>query len=160
VVHVRLTQLQLRRPRQWCACWLAAELWHQLRLDEFWRERLRVSREGIDWLNILVSYRLIDLGSEWRLHRQWYHRSAMRDLLGRTGDTLELPSLYRCLDELFDHKRVLFSFLPSGGGTYLMWDTKSYSMTSRARISNAILQSMESNNTATAETNVRIVCRW
>ncbi len=114
VVHVRLDQLQLRQARQWGACWLASELWHQLQLDEFWRERLRPSREGTDWLDILkvlVSYRLIDPGSEWRLHREWYHRSAMRDLLGRTGDTLELQSLYRCLDKLLEHKRGLFSFL-------------------------------------------------
>lgn len=114
VVHVRLDQLQLRQPRQWGACWLASELWHQLRLDEFWRERLRPSREGTDWLDILkilVTYCLIDPGSEWRLHREWYHNSAMRDLLGRTGDTLELQSLYRCLDKLLDHKRGLFSFL-------------------------------------------------
>jgi hypothetical protein len=114
VVHVRLDQLQLRQPRQWGACWLACELWQQLRLDEFWRGRLRPSREGTDWLDllkILVSYRLIDPGSEWRLHREWYHRSAMRDLLGHTGDTVELQSLYRCLDKLLEHKRRLFSFL-------------------------------------------------
>jgi hypothetical protein len=114
VVHVRLDQLQLRRPRQWGACWLACELWQQLRLDEFWHERLRPSREGTDWLDvlkILVTYGLIDPGSEWRLHREWYNRSAMRDLLGRTGDTLELQSLYRCLDKLVEHKRSLFSFL-------------------------------------------------
>ena len=114
VVHVCLDQLQLRRPRQWGACWLASELWRQLTLDDFWREKLRPSREGTDWLDvlkILVSYRLIDPGSEWRLHREWYHRSGMRDLLGRTGDTVELQSLYRCLDKLLDHKRDLFSFL-------------------------------------------------
>jgi transposase len=114
VVHVCLDQLQLRRPRQWGACWLASELWRQLTLDDFWREKLRPSREGTDWLDvlkILVSYRLIDPGSEWRLHREWYHHSAMSDLLGRTGDTVELQSLYRCLDKLLDHKRDLFSFL-------------------------------------------------
>ena len=114
VVHVRLDQLQLRRPRQWGACWLACELWRQLQLDDFWREKLRPSREGTDWLDvlkILVSYRLIDPGSEWRLHREWYRRSAIRDLLGRTGDAVELQSLYRCLDKLVEHKRALFSFL-------------------------------------------------
>jgi hypothetical protein len=114
VVHVCLDQLQLRQPRQWGACWLASELWRQLRLDDYWREKLRLSREGTDWLDvlkILVSYRLIDPGSEWRLHREWYHHSAMRDLLGRTGDTVELQSLYRCLDKLLEHKRGLFSFL-------------------------------------------------
>ncbi len=114
VVHVCLDQLRLRQPRQWGACWLASELWRQLTLDDFWREKLRPSREGTDWLDvlkILVTYRLIDPGSEWRLHREWYHRSAMRDLLGRTGDTVELQSLYRCLDKLLEHKRGLFSFL-------------------------------------------------
>ena len=114
VVHVRLDQLQLRQPRQWGACWLACDLWQQLKLDDFWREKLRPSREGTNWLDllkILVSYRLIDPGSEWRLHREWYQRSAMRDLLGRTGDAVELQSLYRCLDKLVEHKRALFSFL-------------------------------------------------
>jgi len=114
VVHIRLDQLQVKRPRQWGACWLACELWRQLRLDEFWREKLPPSREGTDWLDILktlVSYGLIDPGSEWRLHREWYHRSAMGDLLGRTGDAIELQSLYRCLDKLLAHKQGLFSFL-------------------------------------------------
>jgi len=113
-VHVRLDQLQLKRPRQWGACWLTSELWQQLRLDEFWREKLRPSREGTDWLDVLktlVTYRLVDPGSEWRLHREWYERSAMRDLLGRTGEMIELQSLYRCLDRILPQKREMFSFL-------------------------------------------------
>jgi len=65
----------------------------------FWRKKLRPSREGTDWLDvlkILASYRLIDPGIEWRLHREWYHRSAMLDVLGRTGNAIELQSLYLC----------------------------------------------------------------
>jgi transposase len=114
VVHIRLDQLQVQRPRQWGGCWLSGELWQQLRLDEFWRERLPMSREGTDWLEILkilVCYRLIDPGSEWRLHRDWYGRSAMGDLLGRSGEAIALQSLYRCLDKLLAHKQALFSFL-------------------------------------------------
>ena len=68
VVHVRLSELQVKRPRQWGACWLSGELWQQLQRDDFWRERLGVSREGTDWLDVLqtlVSYRLISPGSEW-----------------------------------------------------------------------------------------------
>ena len=34
-------------------------------------------------LMVLCAYRLIDPGSEWRLHREWYRKSAMADLLGR-----------------------------------------------------------------------------
>ena len=44
VVQVNLSGLQLRRPRQWGACWLACELWDLLELDAFWGTRLRPSR--------------------------------------------------------------------------------------------------------------------
>lgn len=114
VVHVRLSGLRLRRPRQWGACWLACELWEQLRLDEFWSVRLAPSREGTRWLNVLktlVAYRLIDPGSEWRLHRQWFEQSAMSDLLGEDFGLVSKDKLYRCLDKLLAHKAELFSFL-------------------------------------------------
>lgn len=113
-VHVRLHELKVLRPRQWGGCWLSGVLWEQLRLDDFWRGRLGVSREGTDWLDILktlVSYRLISPGSEWRLHREWYLRSGMADLLGRQGEAIELQSLYRCQDRLLEHKKDLFRHL-------------------------------------------------
>ena len=114
VIQVRLEQLQLRRPRQWGACWLACLLWDQLKLDEFWAERLPPSREGTRWGNVLktlVCYRLIDPGSEWRLHRLWYERSALGDLLGEDFRLVEIDTLYRCLDKVLEHKEALFSFL-------------------------------------------------
>jgi hypothetical protein len=114
VVHVRLSGLRLRRPRQWGACWLACHLWDQLRLDEFWSVRLPASRQGTRWLNVLkalVCYRLIDPGSEWRLHRQWYEQSAVGDLLGEDFALVGKDNLYRCLDKLLAHKTALFSFL-------------------------------------------------
>ena len=113
-VHVRLSGLRLRRPRQWGACWLACQLRDQLRLDDFWSPRRPVSRQGTRWLNVLktlVSYRLIDPGSEWRLHRQWYDQSAMSDLLGEDFGLVGKDNLYRCLDKLLAHKAELFSFL-------------------------------------------------
>ena len=52
-------------------------------------------RQGtLDILKILACYRLIDPGSEWRLHRHWYEHSALRDLLGsddRRRHALSLP---------------------------------------------------------------------
>jgi transposase len=114
VVHVRLSGLRLRRPRQWGACWLTCQLWDQLQLDDFWSSRLAVSRQGTRWLNVLktlVAYRLIDPGSEWRLHRQWYDQSAMSDLLGEDFELVRKDALYRCLDKLLAHKTELFSFL-------------------------------------------------
>jgi hypothetical protein len=96
------------------ACWLACLLWDQLRLDELWSDRLPVSRQGTRWLNVfktLVCYRLIDPGSEWRLHRQWYEQSAMGDLLGEDFGLVQIDKLYRCLDKLLPHKRDLFTYL-------------------------------------------------
>jgi hypothetical protein len=114
VVQVRLSALEVRRPRQWGGCWLACELWGQLRLDAFWAPRLAPSRQGTHWLNVLktlVIYRLLDPGSEWRLHRHWYGRSAVADLLGEDAQGLALTTLYRCLDKILPHKKALFSWL-------------------------------------------------
>ena len=114
VVHVRLGELRLNRPRQWGACWVAGELWNQLQLGEFWSARLPPSRHGTRWLNVLktlAAYRLIDPGSEWRLHRQWYEQTAMSDLLGEDFALVSKDKLYRCLDKLVEHKAELFSFL-------------------------------------------------
>jgi transposase len=113
-VGVCLSQLRLQRPRQWGACWLALQLWQELELDSFWRSRLRPSREGTPWLKVLktlVAYRLIDPGSEWRLHRQWFDTSAMADLLEDDFGLAEKNTLYRCLDKLVEHKDALFKFL-------------------------------------------------
>ena len=52
-VRIRLGDIQLRKPRQWGACWLALHLWEQLHLDEFWQSRLPASRKGTRWWNVL-----------------------------------------------------------------------------------------------------------
>ncbi len=113
-VQVQLHRLEVARPRQWGACWLALELWRQLDLDGFWQDRLPPSREGTRWLNVLKTltvYRLVAPGSEWRLHRLWFDRSAMADLLGEDFGIAEKDTLYRCLDKLLAHKTALFSHL-------------------------------------------------
>jgi len=113
-VRVRLKEFRLERPRQWGACWAFCRLWQQLKLDEFWSERLKDSREGTSWcqvLMVLTAYRWIDPGSEWRLHREWYARSAMADLLQQDAALANKDTLYRCLDRLLEHKEALFGFL-------------------------------------------------
>ena len=113
-VQVRLEAMELHRPRQWGACWLACQLYEQLGLDQFWTPRLPDSRKGTRWRHILqtlVSYRLIDPGSEWRLHRQWFEQSAIADLLGADYELVEKNALYRCLDKLLEHKLALFDHL-------------------------------------------------
>jgi transposase len=114
IVRIRLSQLSLHRPRQWGACWLAGQLWEQLGLDRFWAERLPASRKGTRWdwvLQILVSYRLLDPGSEWRLYRHWFEHSAMADLLGVDQELAEIHKLYECHERLLEHRRDLFSHL-------------------------------------------------
>jgi transposase len=113
-VQVRLDAMELHRPRQWGACWLACHLYEQLGLDRFWASRLPDSREGTSWRHILqtlVCYRLIDPGSEWRLHRHWFEHSAMGDLLDADYSLVEKNALYRCLDKLLAHKTALFDHL-------------------------------------------------
>ena len=114
VVRLRLSELRLHRPRQWGACWLAGQLWRDLQLDRFWAERLPASRKRTRWdqvLQVLVAYRLIEPGSEWRLHREWFGRSAMADLLGSDFGVAEAHKLYACHDLLLAHKDALFSHL-------------------------------------------------
>jgi transposase len=113
-VQVRLKDFSLHRPRQWGGCWLFTEVWQELGLDGFWRSRLGISREGTDWehvLQTLCCYRLLDPGSEWRLHRTWFEQSAMGDLLGEDFSVAAKDTLYRCLDRLLEHKQALFGFL-------------------------------------------------
>ena len=113
-VQVRLGEFRLHRPRQWGACWLALQLWDLLQLGDFWRDRLPASREGTSWyhlLQVLTVYRLIDPGSEWRLHRDWFLGTALGDLLDEDFGLVAKDNPYRCLDRLLAHKTELFTFL-------------------------------------------------
>lgn len=113
-LQVRLSGLRLSRPRQWGACWLGDQLWRTLHLDDFFGARLPLTREGTDWekiLRILVLYRLISPGSEWRLHRHWFETTALPDLLGVDARSAQDDTLYRCHDLLLEHKEALFAHL-------------------------------------------------
>ena len=113
-VQVKLSGLELRRPRIFGSCWLACELWHQLGLHEFWGQRLPEAREAVSWekvLRLLVVNRLLDPGSEFRVHRQWFVDSAMDELLETDFAVAEKDRLYRCLDRVLKHKQELFIWL-------------------------------------------------
>ena len=113
-IRLKLSQIELARPRQWGACWLALELWDHLQLDCFWQPRLAPSRKGTPWLKVLktlVVYRLLEPGSEWKLHCHWFDRSAMADLLDENFRLAAKDTLYRCHDRLLVHKQDLFTHL-------------------------------------------------
>jgi transposase len=115
-IQVKLSEMELHRPRAFGNCWLGCELWRQLRLGEFWEEKLseKVQRETVSWakvLQLLVVNRLIDPGSEFRVHRQWFDQSAMGELLEADFAVAEKDRLYRCLDRILEHKPGLFQHL-------------------------------------------------
>jgi transposase len=113
-VHVRLSELQLKNPRAFGNCWLGCELWRHLGLEEFWGQRLPEGREAVSWekvLRLLVINRLVEPGSEFRLHRHWFLRSAMDELLETDFVVAEKDRLYRCLDRVLEHKQDLFIWL-------------------------------------------------
>jgi transposase len=113
-LQVKLGEMQLERPRAFGGCWLGCELWRQLRLDEFWQTKLPEGREDVPWekvLRLLVVNRLLEPGSEFRVHRQWFDQTAMADLLGTDFAVAEKDRLYRCLDRLLEHKQELFQHL-------------------------------------------------
>jgi len=113
-LQVKLGEMQLKRPRAFGGCWLGCELWRQLQLEEFWQSQLPEGREAVPWekvLRLLVVNRLLDPGSEFRVHRQWFDQTAMADLLGTDFAVAEKDRLYRCLDRLLEHKQALFEHL-------------------------------------------------
>jgi len=113
-VQVKLSEMKLERARAYGNCWLGCELWRQLQLDRFWSEKLPRGRETVAWpqvLELLAVNRLIDPGSEFRLHRQWFDQSAMDVLLGQDFAVAEKDRLYRCLDRVLEHKQDLFVHL-------------------------------------------------
>jgi hypothetical protein len=113
-VQVKLSEMRLERARPYGNCWLGCQLWQQLQLNRFWREKLPQGRETVAWEQVqelLVVNRLIDPGSEFRVHRQWFDQSAMDVLLGQDFAVAEKDRLYRCLDRVLAHKQELFVHL-------------------------------------------------
>jgi hypothetical protein len=83
-LQVRLSEMRLLRLRKFGDCWLRCRLWQRLELDRFWQQRFEPARGEVPWekvLRLLAVHRLIDPGSEYRLHRRWFLGSAMDELL-------------------------------------------------------------------------------
>jgi transposase len=113
-VSVVLTEMRLLRPRSFGDCWLGCMLWEQLGLSDFWDAQLGGQRGRVPWrkvLQLLVVNRLCEPGSEFAVHRSWFLRSAMDELLATDFAVAEKDRLYRCLDRLLAHKDALCRFL-------------------------------------------------
>jgi transposase len=113
-ISVKLDQMQLRRPRSFGDCWLGCWLWDTLQLSSFWNRQLGDGRGEVPWakvLQLLVVNRLIDPGSELRIHRQWFLRSAMDELLEVDYAAAGKDRLYRCLDRILAHKEAFCQWI-------------------------------------------------
>ena len=113
-LSVVLTEMRLRRPRCFGDCWLGCLLWEELGLSWFWNGRLEHERGEVPWskvLQLLVVNRLCEPGAEFFVHRRWFLRSAMDELLGCDFAVAEKDRLYRCLDRILPHKDELCRFL-------------------------------------------------
>ena len=114
-IQVKLSGLELRRPRPFGNCWLACELWHQLGLDEFWRDA-SAGRPGGGELGegAAAAGGEPAAGSGQRVSRasavvrgKRHGRAAGR----RISRWRKRTGLYRCLDRLLEHKQDLFVWL-------------------------------------------------
>jgi hypothetical protein len=115
-IKVKLSQMQLCRPRSFGNCWLACQLWRQLGLDEFWQKRIDDSRSDIEWskvLKLLAVNCLVDPASEFYVHRQWFDKTAMDELLNTDYRIASKDRLYRCLDRIPRYKDDLCKHLKS-----------------------------------------------
>ena len=130
-----LAEMRLVRPRSFGDCWLGCLLWQEVGLDRFWQEKLGGDRGGVPWdkvIQLLAINRLCEPGSEFALHRSWFLRSAMDELLGCDFAVAEKDRLYRCLDRVLPHKDELFRFLVSRWKTLFdaSFDVLLYDLTS------------------------------
>lgn len=113
-LQVRLAEMRLLRPRSFGDCWLGCWLWQRLELDRFWNQRFEDTRGDVPWekvLQLLAVHRMIDPGSEYHLHREWFLHSAMDELLQVDFQAAGKDRLYRCLDRVLEHKDDLFLHL-------------------------------------------------
>lgn len=109
-VEVNTAGVRVENTREFGGPWLAMQLVQHLKLDEFLDKHLPAGKEHIRWSLtslILVIARLLKPSSELYIAEQWYHKTALPELVGVPCDRVDDNRLYRCLDELLPHKDAL-----------------------------------------------------
>ena len=97
-------QLDFGRP------WLALQLIHKLKFDELLETVIPQGREEIPWSKmalVLAICRLCNPSSELYIAEHYYKSTAMPELLGVPSEKVYDERLYRALDKLLPHKKVL-----------------------------------------------------
>jgi Transposase DDE domain len=134
-VELDVRWVRVERSRKFGGPWLGWELLRLLGLDRFLEQTLPSGREEIPWpvmAMVLVLGRLCKPSSELDLAERFYEGSALPDLLGVPVEKVNEDRLYRALDALLPHKRVLEKHLKEKLGELfpLEYDLLLYDITS------------------------------
>jgi transposase len=134
-IAVRLDQIRLERTRRFGDCWLAWTLWRALGLDRVCAELMPDGREDVPWATmaaVLVMCRLCQPSSELHIAEDFYRTTALEDILDLPCEQVNDDRLYRALDRLLPHKRVIEERLQKRLGELfdLSYDLLLYDVTS------------------------------
>jgi transposase len=113
-VEVNVRKVRTERSRRFGDVWLALELIKKLGLDELFERVMPETHPRISWAaltNVLVVSRFCEPSSELHIAEQFYHKSALSDLIGIPDDDIYGNRLYRALDKLLPHKDALQRYL-------------------------------------------------
>jgi len=134
-VEVDAARVRVENCREFGGAWLGLELVRTLGLDGLLDRTIPAGREEVPWPTmalVLVLARLCDPSSELHVAEHFYDQSALPDLLGVAERQVNDDRLYRALDALLPHKRVLERFLKERLGRLfdLQYDLLLYDVTS------------------------------
>jgi len=107
---VDISRVGVERLRSFGDVYLALLLWYKLGFAEFCNEHMPEGRETMRWsvMACLLSVaRFCAPSSELQIAESWYGKTALDDLLGVPGDSVNDDRLYRALDALLPHKDEL-----------------------------------------------------
>ena len=165
IVRLHLKRLRLVRPRTFGACWLALLLWRELGLDRFWNEKLPLSRKGTPWdqvLFVLVAYRLLSPGSEWRLHREWFDKTAWPICWARIQVLRRSTSFIAVRTVCCTHKQAVFDHLGRRWGDLFeaSFEVLLYDLTSTYFESDPPFPEGDKRRYGYSRDKDRTVCKW
>jgi hypothetical protein len=103
---------------------------------------------------------LLDPGSDFRLHRQWYVDTAMDELLEADFAVAAKDRLYRCLDRVLPHKQELFVWLKQKWADLFHADFEVLLYDLTVRTSKARWSRTPKPSAVTVGIRDRTVCNW
>lgn len=132
---VDLNGIRLERLKTFGQEYLAWTLWRLLGLDGLLKQRMALGQEQVPWSSvaaILCVARFCRPSSELSIAQKFYPHSGLAEILSVAAEAVNEDRLYRGLDELLPHKRVIEEHLRKRLGELfdLSYDILLYDLTS------------------------------